>query len=302
MANWATRSSNKLTRPVMEMAAGIDRHAALPEYAARPFTDAAKAAPPPVNRQAPAFGRKAVLYATCFANYNNTAIADAALKVLALNGVETEVVYPRCCGMPQLEHGDIAQVAKNAEKTAAELKGWIEKGYHVIGLVPSCVLMFKFEWPLILPENEDVERLSAATFDIAEYMVRLAGKEGLAPGLKPLEGGVTVHISCHSRAQNMGQKATELLKLLPYTRIMAVERCSGHGGSWGVMKDNFEVAMKIGKPVARQAVKNGSAFVVSECPLAREHVLQGMGRLDVDVAAIGHAQHPIQLLALAYGI
>ena len=301
IANWATRTGNRLTRPVMEMTAGIHRDAALPEYAGKPFTDTAKLNPPPVNRQAPAFGRKAVLYATCFANYNNTAIAEAALKVLALNGVETEVVYPACCGMPQLEHGDIAQVAKNAEKTAAELKVWIKKGYDVIGLVSSCVLMFKFEWPLIVPENEDVKRLSAATYDIAEYVVHMAGKEGLTPGLKPLGGDVTVHISCHSRAQNMGQKATELLKLLPDTNVSVIERCSGHGGSWGIMKDNFEVAMKLGRAVARQAVKNGSAFVVSECPLAREHMIQGMECLDVDVSAIGHARHPIQLLALAYG-
>ena len=40
----------------------------------------------------------------------------AARAVLAKNGVETEVVYPACCGMPQLEQGDLAQVAKSARK------------------------------------------------------------------------------------------------------------------------------------------------------------------------------------------
>ena len=66
----------------------------------------AKRKPPVVNTQAPGFGRKAVLYATCFANYHNPQIGEATQAVLAKNGVETEVIYPACCGMPQLERGD----------------------------------------------------------------------------------------------------------------------------------------------------------------------------------------------------
>ena len=52
-----------------------------------------------------------MLYATCFVNYNNPSIGEATRAVLARNGVETEVVYPQCCGMPQLEQGDLAAVA-----------------------------------------------------------------------------------------------------------------------------------------------------------------------------------------------
>ena len=51
----------------------------------------------------------------------------------------------------------------------------------------------------------------------------------------------------------MGQKAAEMLRLLPDAGSAVIERCSGHGGSWGVMKENFETALKVGKPVARQA-------------------------------------------------
>ena len=66
-------------------------------------------------------GRKAVLYATCFVNYNNPSIGEAAQAVLAKNGVETEVVYPQCCGMPQLEGGDLADVAAAAKSVATAL-------------------------------------------------------------------------------------------------------------------------------------------------------------------------------------
>ncbi len=301
LVNWATDRGNRLTRPAMETFAGVHRDAALPKYHAPTLTGGA-APKPEVNREAPAFGRKAVLYATCFANYNNPAIGVATRNVLAKNGVETEIVYPGCCGMPSLEQGDLEAVAASAKRAAAELAPWIDKGYDVIALVPSCALMLKFEWPLIVPGDEQVKRLADATSDVSEYLVGIAKKEGLADGLKPLEGGVAVHIACHARAQNMGQKAAEMLRLIPSTEISVIERCSGHGGSWGIMKDNFEVALKVGRPVARQVAEKKPAFVVSECPLARDHIVQGAERLDKDAANVGAAQHPIELIARAYGL
>jgi glycerol-3-phosphate dehydrogenase subunit C len=204
--------------------------------------------------------------------------------------------------MPQLERGDLAAVAANARKVSIELAPWIDRGYDVVALIPSCALMLKFEWPLILPGDAAVERLSCSTYDVSQYVVDIAKKEGLASGLEPLPGGVTLHIACHARAQNMGQKATEMLRLIPDSAISVVERCSGHGGSWGVGKGNFEVALKVGKPVARQAVKNGNAIVASECPLAGEHIVQGMELIDGEKPNVHHAVHPIEIFARAYGI
>ena len=85
--------------------------------------------------------------------------------------------------MPLLEQGRIAEVAENAHIVAGAMQEWIGKGYDVIALVPSCALMLKFEWPLILPDDKDVAALSKATYDISEYVVDIARKEGLAPGV-----------------------------------------------------------------------------------------------------------------------
>ena len=304
LVNWASDTGNGLTRPVMEKVARVDRQAALPKFHGRTFMARAKSDGVVVNEQAPAFGRKAALFATCFVNYNNPGVGEAARKVLAHNGVAVEPVYPGCCGMPQLEQGDIAAVAKSAATVAAALRPLVDQGQDIIALVPSCALMLKFEWPLILPENEDVKALSRATRDISEYIVDIARKEGLAPGLKPLAGGVTLHLACHARAQNMGAKAAEMLRLLPDADIAVIERCSGHGGSWGVLKENFEIALKVGKPAARQAAKNAKAHVCSECPLAGEHIRQGMERLGDDTPKVApeHSAHPIVLMAKAYGL
>jgi glycerol-3-phosphate dehydrogenase subunit C len=304
LSNWATRTGNSLTRPAMEAVSGIDKHAALPKFHGKTLTARAKSDSPAVDQKAPASGRKAVVYATCFVNYNDPQMGTDALEVLARNGVETEVLHPACCGMPKLEHGDIEGVAKAAREVAAVFKPWIEKGYDVVALTPSCSLMLKFEWPLILPDDEDIKLLSEATQDISQYVVDISKKEGLADGLEPLDGSVTVHLACHSRAQNMGQKAAELLRLIPDADVDVVERCSGHGGSWGMMKGNFDTALKVGRPVARKAVEKAPKYVVSECPLAGLHILQGMERLaekeDTPPEIPVHAPHPIQLLAQSY--
>lgn len=304
LANWACSCSNGLTRPVMQSVAGIDKDAALPRFNVKPLSN--QTVRPVVNTAAPANGRKAVIFSTCTGEYHNADLAQASARVLAQNGVETEFVYPGCCSMPQLEQGDIERVAESARKIAAELAGWVAKGYDVVTPVASCSLMLKFEWPLIEPENDDIRKLSKATFDISEYVVDIAAREGVADDLKPLEGGVTLHIACHARAQNMGRKGAEMLKLIPETEVTVIERCSGHGGSWGVMKDNFEIALKIGKPVARDSAKAASRYLVSECPLAREHILQGAERLEGEkpmAPALENGtqvQHPIQLLAISY--
>ncbi len=300
LANWATDRHNGLTRPLMESMAGVHREAELPRYADAPLTAKTKDGPE-VNAEAPGHGKKAVLYATCFSNYNNPSIGLATRAVLARNGVETEVVHPRCCGMPQMEQGELAAVAESAKATARDLAPWIEKGYAVIALVPSCALMLKFEWPLLVPEDEEVKRLAEATFDVAEYVVELNKEVGLADGLEAPEDGVTLHLACHARAQNMGQKAAEMLRLIPGIELEVIERCSGHGGSWGVMRDNFETAIKVGRPVARKAAEAGQGIVASECPLAGTHILQGMEKLDAETIP-PRAPHPVEVLARAYGI
>ncbi len=302
IANWASKRENGMTRGVMEATLGIHRDAALPQYHSKTLEKQAAENALTVNKDAPAYGRKVAIYATCFGNFNNPDIGEATRKVLAQNGVESEVVYPGCCGMPLLEQGDIAGVAENAKTVSAELCQWIDNGYDIIALVSSCALMLKFEWPLIVPDNETVEKLSKNTFDVSEYIVDISKKEGIAEGLEPLEGPVSMHLACHARAQNMGAKGAEMLRLIPKTRVAIVERCSGHGGSWGIMKENFDTALKVGKTAASNALKSGAPHIASECPLAAEHLLQGIEKQDAEAAKSRTAQTPNQLLAKAYGL
>ncbi|PWC54192.1 heterodisulfide reductase-related iron-sulfur binding cluster [Azospirillum sp. TSO22-1] len=306
LANWASDTGNTLTRPMMEKVAGIHQEAHLPAFHGHTLVRRASDTPVEINREAPAYAkRKAVLYATCFANYNNPSIGMAARAVLAKLGVEVEVAYPGCCGMPQLEQGELDRVSRNAANVAGGLESWIDRGYDVVALIPSCALMLKLEWPLLVPKDAphraQVEKLSQATFDLSEFVVDIAKRHGLPEGMEPVPGGVAMHLACHARAQNMGAKSAEMLRLIPQADVKVIERCSGHGGSWGVLKENFPTAIKVGRPVANQAVKAGKQYVSSECPLAGLHIMQGIERLDGE-AAPPENLHPIEIFARAYGI
>ena len=72
-----------------------------------------------------------------------------------------------------------------------------------------------------------------------------------------------------------------------------IERCSGHGGSWGIKKDNFKMALKVGKPVSRKAIQSNNKYLVSECPLAGPHIKQGMDKIEKNNTEV--LCHPLEI-------
>jgi glycerol-3-phosphate dehydrogenase subunit C len=95
VANWVTRRGNTTVGPMVRDAADLHPDAELPTYASNKLVNLA-AVRPVVNREAPAFGRKAVLYAACFGNYHVPEVGLDTRAVLARNGVETAVASPGC--------------------------------------------------------------------------------------------------------------------------------------------------------------------------------------------------------------
>ncbi len=296
--NWAGKTGNGLTRPIMEATLGIDQRAHVPPFVDTPLSLQAPARIPAPNPDGPAFGRKVAIYAGCHDEFNDSTPGIATMQVLAHQGIQLRIEHPDCCAMPKFENGDLPAVASAAERISAHFAPMIAEGWEVVALTTSCALMLKFEWPLIEPENENVKLLSQHTFDVAEYVVGLSKEVGLTP-IEAMPQSIAVHFACHARAQNMGPKAMEMLRLIPEAKPQLTERCSGHGGKWGIFKQNFDRAVKVGKPAARNLMKENPDIVVSECPLAGPHlrqVIEANGATPPD--RIGH---PIEVVAKAYG-
>ena len=293
--NWISDVKNKLFRKILEIFTGIDKRAILPKYNNETFSKYFKKFKK--NISVKNSNRKVVVYSTCFVNFNRKNTGEAAVKVLTHNKVEVEHSYAGCCGMPHLEQADPEKVVKQAKIVSKELLKYVDKGYKVVTLTASCGLMLKFEWPLLMPLDENIKKLSKNTFDIDEYIVDIARNEGIADGLKEIDGGVTVHHACHARAQNMGNKARDMLKLIPNIKLDLVERCAGHGGTFGVMKKTHDIAIKVGKNTANVVKRKNNKYMASDCPLAGKHIKQ----LAEDTKIQNNeALHPIELMAKSY--
>lgn len=299
IANWATKRGNRLGRAVLEKVAGIHRDAWLPAYQAR--SRAPVASIPKQIGTDDTNRRKVVIYHNCIVEYNKASIGEAAATVLARNGIEVAFAYPGCCGMPSMERGDVEAACQQAETVSRELIKWIDEGYDVVSLIPSCTFMLKSLYPLYLPDDPAVTRLAANVFDICEYVVALASEDGLAAGLSPLEGGVALHVPCHARSQEMGPQSAVMLRMIPEMDVLILELCSGHGGTWGVMKSNFEVGLKVGLPLARMVATSGRLYFASECPLAGEQVLQSIELDQGSARPQPISYHPIEIMAMSYG-
>ena len=198
IANWSSNKTNKLTRSPLELMTGIDKYAELPKFEKKSFHDNFKNISNNLNKNAPAYGRKVAIYSTCYVNHNNSKVGVAANNVLNFNGVDTISTYPGCCGMPYFEQAQHEKVKIQSENVSEELCKLIDQGYDIVTLTASCGLMLKFEWPLINPENKNVKRLSKHVFDIDEYIIDIAKKEGLVDRLLSISSISVIPVSIAS--------------------------------------------------------------------------------------------------------
>jgi Fe-S oxidoreductase len=140
-----------------------------------------------------------------------------------------------------------------------------------------------------------VKRVAHAFFDPFEYLM-LRHREGLlATEFKTSLGKVSYQVPCHLRVQNIGLKTRDILQLVPDTTVQAIERCSGHDGTYGVKKEYAATSRKIARSAAQKMDIEGAQHFTSDCPMAAEQIA---GVADGDV----EPTHPIQLLRRAYGI
>ncbi|HEV2701772.1 MAG TPA: heterodisulfide reductase-related iron-sulfur binding cluster, partial [Steroidobacteraceae bacterium] len=297
----------KPVRALLEKTLGVARDAPLPRFHARtarsrlsalngPLVPVLASGPgsAPVSRE-DIRGRVA-LFATCYGNRNEPDLATDLVAVFNHNDIAVRLVpKERCCGMPRLELGDLATVAAYKEENIPQLLAVIAAGFDIVAPIPSCVLMFKQELPLMFPDDADVKAVAARIYDPFEYLMlwHKAGK--FKTGFKTSLGKLSYHVPCHLRVQNIGLKTRDVLRLVPDTTVDVIERCSGHDGTYAVKQEFRAASVKIGQPVATRVQKAAPAHYTSDCPMAGHQIESllpdGQG-----------PEHPLKLLRLAYGI
>jgi glycerol-3-phosphate dehydrogenase subunit C len=294
--NAVNRSS--VGRKLLEAALGVHPEAPVPPYQSNTLRkQLAKRVKPALTAQAAGATRgKVALFATCYGNRHEPQIGLDLVSVFEHNGIEVALLeQEHCCGMPKLELGDLQAVADLKAKNVPQLLAMIERGYDIVAPVPSCVLMFKQELPLMFPDDSCVAKVKRHMFDPFEYLA-LRHKSGLmrTDFTRPL-GKIAYHVACHLRVQNIGLKTRDVLQLIPGTTVEPIERCSGHNGTYGVKREFRDASVKIGKPVVQRVQASGAAFYASDCPMAGHQIESGLGHGSPPT-------HPMTLLRMAYGL
>lgn len=278
-------------RFLMEKIIGIHRHRILPKFQINNFKKWFKSHQSHIQEPID----KVVIFGTCFTNAHDVDIGKAAVEILEHNGVEC--IYPpqQCCGAPYLSPGDFDGFEKQAAPNVDELHQWVKKGYKIVVTgPPTCSLTLKKEYSDYLGLNEKIKGISESTFDISEYLVYLHKQGKLKTDFKNEVGTVNYHISCHLKAQQMGFKGRDILKLVPNTEVNLVNRCSGMDGGWGMKVENFEASLKVAERCVNDLNKRDADIVCSDCSLASHQLKQAS---DGQVVP----SHPILELYKAYG-
>ncbi len=291
-------NQNFVARKVLAMTLGVHENAPVPKYHSRTLR---KRAPTliddkiEVNTAGQTRG-KVVLFATCYGNYNEPNLGEDLIIVFQHNEIAVRLAdKERCCGMPKLELGDLKAITRAKDANIPVLVKLVDEGYDIVAPIPSCVLMFKQELPLIFPDDADVIKVSQATYDPFEYLM-LRHKEGkLKRDFKQSLGKISYHVACHLRVQNIGLKTREVLELVPETEVEPIERCSGHNGTYAVKNEFHKTSMKIGRPVVKRVEKSGADYYSSDCPMAGHQIENGLKEPK-------QPDHPMALLRKAYGI
>ena len=154
--------------------------------------------------------------------------------------------------------------------------------------------MYKQELPLLFPDDADVLKVKKAFYDPFEYLWLRHKGGALNTEFPAALGNISYQVACHLRVQNIGLKTRDLLAMVPDTSVEAVERCSGHDGTYAVKEEFHEISKKIARPVVNKVNKSDAQHFVSDCPMAAEQIAQGLDNHD--------AAHPLAVLRKAYGI
>ena len=296
LANKAIGTPGSFTRKVLEKTVGIASERLLPPYARERFSTWFRKRRTTETATVGAAQGNVALFPTCLVEFQDPSVGQDMVKVYERNGVSCSLPAGlECCGAPWLHAGNVDNFVKQARKNIAVLADEVRAGRDVVVPQPTCGYAIKKDY-VDYVGGPDAELVAANTYDAAEYLWNRVHKgedtnlDTEFPGEVP--ESVTYHAPCHLRAQQVGLKSRDLLKLTG-TKITLVAECSAIDGTWGYREQNYEISRKVARKMANMITDADSEVVAGDCSLANGGILPETGK---------PAVHPLQVLARAYGI
>lgn len=301
IANWA--NNNPINRRIMESTLKIHRDKKLPDFAPQPFEKWAKAHTDSLEEGRPTFPAenledgaephaKLALFHTCYINWNNPDPGRATIDILRKNGCSVTVPEQNCCGMPALDGGNVDFAKKQAQQNVESLLPLVRSGHRITGINPTCTMMLRKEYARLVgtPEAREV---AEAVVDPHELLFELKREGKLNRDFKSTPGTIAYHVPCHLKAQSIGYRSRDIMKLIPGATVKMVDACSAHDGTWAMKREYFDLSMQWGKKCFDGMIDAEADVMVTDCPLAAVQIEQGTGS---NVRPI----HPAEVISRAY--
>ncbi|MBA4063958.1 MAG: FAD-binding oxidoreductase [Isosphaera sp.] len=285
-------------RWVLEKLFGLSRRRRLPAFALHHFFRRARrsgltAKPAGPVRDARRTARVAY-FVDVFAAYNDPLVGEAAVRVLRHHGVEV-YVPPRQvgCGVSALSVGDAETAREAAARNVRVLADLVREGYRVVCSEPTAALTLTEDYPDLLADP-DAAAVAAATVELTAFLGELRAAGRLRTDFRPLDLTLGHHVPCHVKALRRPPAGPGLLGLVPGVTVRTIDvGCSGMAGTWGMQAAHRAVSLAAGAAVFAEMGRPGVLFGSTECSACRLQLQDATGKRTL---------HPVQYLALAYGL
>jgi Fe-S oxidoreductase len=280
------RNEMPLLAQLMESRAGFSARRTLPVWRKDWFRE-------PDNAPGPEGGQEVVLFADTFNRYFEPENVEAAIAVLAAAGCRVHLPKPAdgsnrplCCGRTFLAAGLVEEARKEALRTVAALRPYVDRGLRVVGLEPSCLYSFRDEIPSLLRADE-ARWLAERAMLFEEYITRELPSGALR--LAHVGRQALLHGHCHQKSFGAMSEVESALRLVPGLSIETVESsCCGMAGAFGYGADTIDVSLAMGELSLLPAVRKADAdtLIVADGTSCRHQIRDGAEREALHVARV----------------
>ncbi|HRV96237.1 MAG TPA: heterodisulfide reductase-related iron-sulfur binding cluster, partial [Anaerolineae bacterium] len=229
---------------------GLTEERQFPRFATETFSSWFQQRPQPLIS-----AKQVLLFNDTWTEYNYPEIGQAAVKVLEAAGYQVNLETQReCCGRPLLTCGMVEPVKPMAQRNVDLLLPYVEKGWPIIGLEPSCILSFRDEYPALMDaaRRDAARRLSQASLTIDEFLYQLIEKKEFpisdrqSPSIED-QSPLLFHGHCHQKALSDISKSLAVLKAVGYEVEAIPSGCCGMAGNFGYEAEHYDISQTIGR-------------------------------------------------------
>ncbi len=205
---------------------------------------------------------KILYFPGCLEKVLEPEIKEKTFELLKELKADIKIFDELCCGMPSLSAGNWTRARRQAERLYQELHTYLAQGFLLLTNCPSCLLMFRYYYPLLLKDKgEEIAHKAKSIFELGfDFCVQSKSSD------------LIYHRACHIIALGERDLVLEGLTKAGAHIKSIVELCCGSGGIFELKKENSESSKRISLALQRKLKEADAELVVSACGLCRRKI------------------------------